>query len=172
VTRVYGRAGWVRFAEEAGLAGFELHLRIDDRGRITDLYVDGGNREITAPLLRRLPLGRYRAQALTRPDLMIAMLDAPDPGVRELVRSAYPDEPARAHRRATQRFRLSAPAGGLSTDFLRDVARAYTDAVAAGERPNIALSEQSGVPKRTVEGWVYLARKGGLLPATNRGEQR
>jgi hypothetical protein len=44
--------------------------------------------------------------------------------------------------------------------------------VGTGDRPNVALAEQTGHPRRSVERWVYLARKAGHLPPTNPGEAR
>src|SRR6266508_1546537 len=137
----YGSAGWVRINER----GIDVYVRLDGEGRVMQMLIDGGGQEITAPFLRRLKLAQRRAEALSRPDLLEAMQDAPDPGVLQVVRSAFPDEPVRTRRRRSAPFRLGLPgSGGLTPEFLTDVARAYNDAVAAGRSPNIALAEQSG----------------------------
>jgi hypothetical protein len=154
-----------------------LYLRLDPSGRITELYLDGGTREVTPVQIRRLPLGRLRATALTRPDLMGMGANAPDPGVRERVESAFPDAASWAAKGQARRVRLKPPTDGLTPDFLRDVAAAYRAAAARGERPNQALADQTGTRTadgkvRTVERWVYLARKGGFLEPTRPGEVR
>lgn len=159
----YGYSGWVRVDDPNTLGSATLYLRLGEHG-VTELYLDGGTRELTAPMLRQLRLVRYQAQAMTRPDLMLAMSSlrgAPDPEVRRAVQAAFPDEPRRSEERERERFTLRPPTQGLTATFLADVARAYTDAVAAGEKPNVALVEQTGHEKRTVERWVYLARKAG-----------
>lgn len=69
-------------------------------------------------------------------------------------------------------FRLPAggPTDGLTDDFLRDVARAYAAAVSRGERPNQAMAEQTGYPRRSVERWVYTTRLRGMMPRGRRGK--
>jgi hypothetical protein len=68
-------------------------------------------------------------------------------------------------------FRLRSGPGddGLTDEFLADVARAYRAAVARGERPNVAIHEQTGYPLRTVQRWVYTARLKGIMPRGRRG---
>lgn len=166
----YSMRGWVRVEDPNVLGTATLGLLIDRCGRITDLYIDGGTREITAPMLRRLPLARYRAQALARPDLLHAV-SYPDDPVGPSFEGVFPDDAVRVAARRG-RFKLAPPTLGLTDDFLRDVARAYNDAVGTGDRPNVALAEQTGHPRRSVERWVYLARKAGHLPPTNPGEAR
>ncbi len=52
------------------------------------------------------------------------------------------------------------------------VARIYRMATAAGYRPNKAVAEQLGVAPSTATKKVWLARKLGLLPKTQRGKAR
>ncbi len=67
-------------------------------------------------------------------------------------------------------IRLSAPEHGLTDEFLVDVARAYRAAVEQRLSPAKALAEVAGVERRTVESWVYKARKRGLMaPAVKKG---
>ncbi len=68
-------------------------------------------------------------------------------------------------------FRLPAggPTEGLTDEFLRDVARAYTAALARGERPNKAIAEQTGFSDRTAQRWVYTARLRGIMPRGRKG---
>jgi hypothetical protein len=167
---VYGFAGWVR-VDTPSVPG-DLYLRLSAAG-VVEMYLDGAGREITPAQLRRLPLARLRAQAESRPDLLLGMSTlngAPDPGIREQLASAFPDGAARA--RAPRQVKLKPPTGGLTPAFLADVAAAYRSAVAMGQKPNKALAEQTGHPVRSVERWVYLARKSGHLPPTRPGEAR
>lgn len=67
-------------------------------------------------------------------------------------------------------FRLSTgPTEGLTDEFLADVARAYMAAVARRERPNKAISEQTGYALKTVQRWVYTARQRGIMPRGSKG---
>jgi hypothetical protein len=166
---VYGKAGWVRW--DTNGKSHTVYLRISDDGRITDVYISG-LREVSAARLRGLPLARYRAEALSRSDLALAMWDynSPAPDAREFMESLFPDAPSRRVARQRQQVTLQPPTDGLTPEFLADVARAYNDAVAHGEHPNAALAAQASVSKRSVERWVYLARKKGLLLATRQGQ--
>lgn len=68
------------------------------------------------------------------------------------------------------RLKSCSPKEGLTDDFLRDVAKAYTAAVARGERPNKALADQTGYAKKSVERWVYTARLRGIMPRGRKGQ--
>ncbi len=162
-----GGGGWTYY-NEVEPSG-ELFVRLDDEGRVVELYMNRGGTEITGADLRGLRLDRIRALAQARPDLAAFALDWPTPDVRGEALRAFPEgwhkslpEPTPSDVVLTP----DAPADGITPGFLRFVAAAYTAAVARGERPNKALAAQSGYPQRTVERWVYMARKGGYLPPT------
>lgn len=73
-------------------------------------------------------------------------------------------------RETDEGFRLtSRPTEGLTDEFLYEVARAYTAAVARGERPNKAIAEQTGYPVKTAQRWVYTARLRGIMPRGRKG---
>lgn len=73
-------------------------------------------------------------------------------------------------READNDFRLSSgPVDGLTDEFLQDVARAYAAAVARGERPNVAIAEQTSYPLKSVQRWVYTARQRGIMPRGSKG---
>ncbi len=168
----YGYGGWVRY-EEDGVPG-AVYARLNDQGDVVELHIDRGGSAITGSDLRRLRLDKLRSLASARPDLAVAMgwgrPDAaqyvPDP-VTVLDR-AFP-APRVPTPDTAARLSPDAPSGGLTDDFLRQVAAAYRAAVARDERPNKALAEQSGYPQRSVERWVYLARKRGHLAPTRPG---
>ena len=169
---VYGRAGWSRFDSEdvPGSAG-SIYVRVDEKGRVVELVLaaDRG-REITAAQLRRLPLSRLTAMIGARADLLLVGWDAPDPDIVEQLDEAFPKRRPRKPAVDTE-ARLQRPVGGrLDEDFLRQVAAAYTAAVARGDKPNQVLAQQvEHDSTRTVERWVYLARKQGLLPKARPG---
>jgi hypothetical protein len=61
-------------------------------------------------------------------------------------------------------FRLTECPDALTDEFLQRLARAYRAAVVRGEAPNVAIAEGTGAPVRTVQRWVYEARKRGIMP--------
>lgn len=165
--------GGSRWAYSDELKGAEVYVRFDDRGRIVELYLTKNGAEIT-PADLRLPLTQLRAQGRGRPDIWHLMSQDPDRqgvDVRSAVRRAFPDEWIKGKPEQHPPFELnpSSPEGGLTDAFLQDVATAYRDAVIRGLRPNIALAQQTGHGRRTVEKWVYLARKKGFLEPTRPG---
>lgn len=169
--RAYGEAGWVRIEDPSHFDG-TVYLRVSGDGRVREMFLDS-DRDITPAQIRQLPLSRYRAVALERPDILAGMLGAPDPGVASTVASLFADARHGQPPRRRQRKRLAAPAGRLDDDFLRSVADAYRAAVAEGLKPNKTLADDIGhTTTRTVERWVYLARKAGHLPPTRQGEAR
>lgn len=163
-----GTHGWTRFdiAEFPG----EVNVRVVD-GKVVEIYLNGRGHEITPKQLRELPLLRMRSATMVRPEIQAIMAAET---------AKWPDrdvaaEMDRAYGGSTQWFRdkavtLKPPADGLTQEFLQDVAAAYRTAVARGERPNKALAEQTGYTARTVQRWVYLARKAGHLAPTRPGE--
>lgn len=53
--------------------------------------------------------------------------------------------------------------------FLSDIARQYAEHVAAGAMPAPAIATAEGVPVRTAQRWVYVARKRGIIPPSTQG---
>lgn len=166
----YGPGGWARIED----ATYVIYLRFSEDQSLADLVIEGGSRGISPRLVRSMPLGRYVAAALSRRDLLFGwgMFHSPEAAAfASRVHDGLTGEEgvfgfaSQALSRPRKRIRLAPPAEiALSDAFLRDVAAAYLDAVRHGERPNIALANQSGHPKRTVERWVYRARQKGFLP--------
>ncbi len=158
----YGLGGWVSVAN-IGLPGL-LYLRYTIQGEIGELVLPSDTGPITAAHLRRLPLTAITNVVMARPDLFLMGDRALVPDIHAQMHQIVPRRRARSH---PSKARLSPPRAGLTPEFLQEVANAYTAAVARGERPNKALAEQVGHDNsRTVERWVYLARKRGLLPST------
>lgn len=196
-----GYGGWFR-AENPMLPG-PLYLRIsrqsDGRYQITELYLDGRGKPLTAGLLRDLPLARLESDALLgdmvpgmvegfpeRPGVDLSVLasyfmsaiqhnlgDA-DHWVADSLRQAgqvpHASDPFPVRRRKKS-APLSVPEDGrLSDSFLGRVAEAYAAAVSAGDRhPAVTLAKQAGVADNTVRRWIYLARKNKKLPPGRQG---
>jgi hypothetical protein len=104
-------------------------------------------------------------------------------GAREERGLAGMGVPVKRKRKRSQQiddqYRLTAmPEGGrLDDDFMARLARAYMAAVARGEAPNVTIARDVGFPVRderqqgvrTVQSWVYQARKRGFLPPARKG---
>jgi hypothetical protein len=92
------------------------------------------------------------------------------PWVQDVRRGARPKD-WRGLRESEREFCLtSGPTEGLTDDFLQALAKAYRAAVARGERPNVAIQEQTGYPLKTVQRWVYTARQRGIMPKGSKGK--
>lgn len=163
------------------------------RWRAVDIYLDGCDKPIAGRVVRQLPVAAIEAAAsephirdeLQRrfdlPAVPLAVLashfattydskgDSKGEGwVADALRGCEPT--ARAEQVASPDFGdapvppLSTPPGGRLTDeFLESVARCYRAAVRERKRPGPELASQAGVPVRTVQHWVYLARQRGIL---------
>ena len=62
------------------------------------------------------------------------------------------------------------PERGRSTDFYRDLARAYQELAAANVRPVPEIARRKRVDENTVHQWIHRARKLGFLPPSSRGK--
>lgn len=206
-----GKGGW--FAIQGTALPGIVYVRVtevDGRTRITELYIDGRGEPIQPAALRKFPLAGLEVEVL---DMIDGRADGgPGPDLSTLaahfatgfgrvdesdwVNLAYcaqlpksgvrrPPRPELVTQRmeAPVEVRLSPPEGGLTDEFLTDVARAYRAAVAAERPPATAIAEQlPGYPtgdtqsdkdgrkamRRLVESWVYKARKRGLMDAAPR----
>lgn len=170
VTFIRGGDGWT-YSDE--IEGADLFVRFDETGRPRELYLRK-NDEITSGDLRQVPLTAMRARRASRPDILVALSYNPDlrADLRAAIEQAFPHGHLEQKKPGEPPPFVLTPqssAGGLTDEFLQDVAKAYLDALARGLRPNVALAEQTGSPKRTVEQWVYFARKRGLLEPTRPG---
>lgn len=169
----YGKDGWVRYEEE-GVPG-AVYVRLDRDLQAIAVHIDREGWPISAAELRALPLAKIRSLAADGPAAGRPLNDAevnPATRVSKALEAAFAtsrgaEQPWGAD--TSTRLTAESPKAGLTDDFLTEVATAYRAAIARDERPNKALSEQSGYPIRTVERWVYLARKKGVLPPTKPG---
>jgi len=81
----------------------------------------------------------------------------------------YKIEKRHRHGREAQldaNYRLTSPPGpdGLSDEFLSRVGRAYVAASLRGEPPNKTMATDVHASPRSVERWVYEARRRGVMP--------
>jgi len=192
----FGNGGWVRVAYGA-LPG-PLYVRLTEQASghyaASEIYLDGRGLRIRGDVLRNMPLAEI--EAVAAPDIgaraAVAGIDlsrlatyygttygpkatgwvadsmrAQDPtsGVRQVQRQKH------VARRdvASASPPLSAPDAGLTDEFLVRVADAYREAVRRGEWPAPSLAKQAGVAPKTVQKWVYIARKRGLMPRGKQG---
>jgi hypothetical protein len=175
MTFARGAHGWTYTDDVEG--GGELFIRFDDRGRAVELYLTKTDGEISPTDLRRLPLTAMRSRVVGRGDIALTISRSHGPedkqvDLRTQVEGAFFDGDLDAEAAGSSPpFELTPRSSteGLTDRFLQEVACAYRDALARGLRPNIALAEQTQAPKRTVERWVWLARKAGHLEPTRPG---
>jgi hypothetical protein len=115
--------------------------------------------------------GPGQSQLLTEPEASEAL--AADPTLGRVMRVGRAPKPKgwQGLRESEREFRLtSGPTAGLTDDFLHDVGRAYNAAILRGERPNVAIKEQTGYPLKTVQRWVFTARQRRIMtPADKKG---
>ena len=189
----YGFKSWVQLQDDdlpgVVYAGVD---DVDGQPRIVQLYIDGRGEPIQAGALRRFPLaaleqvvanmtgddyhGRHcpTCSAPLKRDERRAKSAGREEAITDWVvleRMArlgkIPQTKMPRDRWASQQpepIRLSAPENGLTDEFLQDVARAYNAAIEQRLSPATTLAEVAGVNRRTVESWVYKARKRGIMP--------
>lgn len=176
---------------------------VDGALRVTELYVDGRGAPIQPGALRGLSLPAFEAGRVVEDDAQLRdalVRPGPDlsrlasyfatgsfgPKVRHWIaeawRAQFPqsdtEQPPYARSAGTEastplEVTLSAPVDGLTDQFFADLARAYAAAVALGRPPATAIAEATGFERRTVESWIYKARKKGIMPsAPKRGRIR
>lgn len=167
---LHGGGDWCYSDEVPG--GGELYVRLDGEGRVVEVYLNRNGAEIKGADLRAIRLDRMRALSRQRPDLAQFALDWDAPDVHGEVKKAFPPgwidyRPDKDQDRVV--LTPTSPDAGLTPEFLQLVADAYRTAVREGRRPNKALADQCSLSPRTVQRWVYLARKGGFLAPTTPG---
>lgn len=169
-----GDGGWVRARfRPRDLPEQTVYVRFTpdgDRWRAVELRLDDPSQEI----LRVIPLGRIehavnaseRGQAVAGQVVFGLAVGHENPTPDDL-RAHFKDKrrviasPIKLERPATRR---------LTDDFYKDVARAYTAAVAAGRNPRKALAEASATPADTVARWIAETRRRGYLPRAEPGK--
>ncbi|WP_146231841.1 hypothetical protein [Lentzea atacamensis] len=169
-----GNGGWVQVAC-ADMKDL-LHVRFSFDGkrlRISEIRLSA-RRGRDAPIATTLQaVSLARVESLVNAyfsDEVKARIDGPSPDLNALF-EGLTGKPSRCVRTADREFRVTeGPTRGLTDEFLRSVKRAYEAAVARGERPNAAISNQLGIPLKTVQRWVYTARQRGIMqPAGRQG---
>ena len=142
---------WYAWTEDLP-AGAQLRVHAgeqpDGRLHLDALEYEG---EVTAALLRRLPVGRIEA------------------AVNALAHAAGGGPRWRAEAKVPAHLRDSA-VRGYPDEFYEVVARAYRSLSALSARPVGELAEANDVPVTTAQRWVKEARARGLLPPGRRGK--
>jgi hypothetical protein len=175
--------------------GIHMRLTLEDRMKITDVYVHG--RELTASDLQAVPL--------TELDLTVNLTNAWDGMDPWTVAEAYnemaaelgwgqavlvvdpgngEDDPSLSQLRslaanapnslhappAIERQRLIRPDGTDPDGFYALVAAAYREYAPHTRAPSVKIAEEAGVPVGTARGWVREARRRGKLPQGRKGK--
>jgi hypothetical protein len=172
----------------------------DGRWVVTEVYIDGRGRPVTGGIFRRLDIATIEALANTEANTLRARAELPAVRLSEaasyyaygvgnrprrnwaidMLLSQFPDNDiAQVERREdvgdpmyAHVPPLRAPEGGLTDDFLREVARAYSAALLRKERsPAQSLAQQAGVPVRTVHRWIYTARQRRIMERGRQGKK-
>ncbi|MCW2763606.1 MAG: hypothetical protein JWR85_3807 [Marmoricola sp.] len=195
----YGRGGWIRVSS-SNLNGW-LYLRLavqDGRPVPVEFYYDGRGHEVSAKMLRSLPLKNVVAFALDgHSEWLERSIQTYGPNLSLLasyfstgfgsqakhwvadswraqipnsgVKNPTPGKPPPPVTTADRPVPLSAPENGLTDTFLRSVAENYNWALRRRVRPAPELARMAGVSPRTVHGWVAKARDRGIMPPARKG---
>ena len=119
---------------------------------------------LSADLLSDIPLSRIEsaiiASSVFRSGLEDRINDEQPADLDAAFKGMYREVP---------RTTLERP-GKLDDAFLRQVALAYRQAVAAGRPPLKTMADDSGIPQGTIARWVARAREGHFLPDATPGK--
>ncbi len=142
-----GWYAWTQDVPEGAVLRVRAVEHADGRHHLDALEFEG---EVTAALLRSIPVGRIEAA--------VNALEHPTGGTGRW----------QAEVRIPDHLRAAAP--GYPDEFYESVARAYRSLAALSPRPVAELAEANDVPATTVQRWVKEARGRGLLPPGRRGK--
>lgn len=144
-----------------------------DRAECAGIGLDAVDADLAEPvsstLLRTLPLARLIATARqdryreAGGDIVDALTDGAEVDVGIGLADAI-----RVSSRPWTQQRDGRPLQ-LDQEFYQQVAQTYSQALAAGDRPLLAVIERWTTSRPTASRWVAAARAAGLLPATERG---
>jgi len=174
--------GWVRCVDDNGERAVYLQLRPSDRDPVqlsTHTALMQSDKPISVHAWSQVPFAQIEFLVGNNPDAR-SLVDADHGSAvspatdleQHFAAHPYPHKAVRIHlgeitpyvpEPADQPPPLRRPQR-ITDDFLKDVAAQYRWVSAAGELPGPAMAEQTGAPVRTVQRWVYEARKRGLLP--------
>jgi hypothetical protein len=189
---VHGRlfpidADWCEWRQQPRLDSTVLvRIASGPGGRLvlTGLRIDG---ELSAELLRSIPLGRIEAVAnaqLTIVDDEVVLTAAPGPRDGATPRQPRPVEAGwemtdpvgaatRPHGARWHDSRIEQPAEvgrGRPDRFYQDVAGTYQDLAQRSARPAAEMAEANDVPVTTAHRWIKEARRRGFLPPGRPGK--
>lgn len=194
-----GNGGWIA-VDGLGLPCllYVRVRQAERRLRVVQVYLDGSESDgVDAAHLRSVPLSHIEAFVNDYRDDVAARLQLVAPDLATLA-SYYATSFGKADHWVAQSFAAQLPGGksvprarkrgrdaladsefrlvsgpgrdGLTDEFLRGVARAYSAARDRGEKPNVSIAEQTEYPVKSVQRWVYLARQRGIMPRGQRGK--
>ena len=166
-----GWGGWAQVTWRGGKGETVVayvRFREDERllMRVSELHVT----EPWVYLHRELPLGRIENAVNASFDARFELHENidKDPGV-DLAQ--FFQMKTAIKKGMSPRYRLERPASRrLGDDFYRQVAEAYTDAIAFGLNPRKTLATDSDTPADTVARWIRQSRRRGFLPPAEPGK--
>src|SRR4051794_26382020 len=175
----FGPQGWVRVGGfETGFVVLAKTWLWEGRRVITHLYVRanlGFTDGVTASNVKAIPLG-WLESAINTPEAMEWLAERqeqgePDPTDLALWqrRQDWVRQSGRAPFTAEDVPALGRPNGTNPDLFYRQVAGAYTAAIATSQKPAPLIAERAGVPVPTVHRWIAEARRRGHLPPARKG---
>ena len=156
---------WAVVADRFECVGLQVHS--DRRNKTCPLPRSATPQPVTAALIRSLPVARLiDAERIRQRDYLARtfrgrMQPASAGGRRAIEELERQWEPGRAGRRPI-----------YGAEHFRQVAAAYSEAVAGGAAPTRAVAERWTVSHSTAAKWVAEARRRGELPATEKGRPR
>lgn len=175
----YGRQGWVRVnGIDVDVVVLAKTAEVEGRRVIMDLLLLANGKSsspgVDSAVLRAMPIGWLESMVNTPQArrLLAEQQGGPDPTGKAIERRAtawFFDQlqPPELNERET---RLTRPDGKDPDTFYRQVAEAYTDAIAKSGTVAPLLAEEAGVPVPTVHRWIAEARRRGFLPPARRGK--
>jgi hypothetical protein len=162
----------VRIPVEEGPYTVTVHLDLFEAGiapRVSAITIEAKPPVSVSPRdVRRMPLSTLVEGAVALLTREIADPTAPNV-VGHQQKGAYILDLVAGERTAA-RVPRGRPERGHSTDFYRDLARAYSELAAANVRPVPEIARRKRVDENTVHQWIHRARKLGFLPPSSRGK--
>jgi hypothetical protein len=168
----YGNAGWVRAVTltAAGRAVTYLRLQPDHDGtlRVTEMYV---NENVTVDRIKRVSVATIEAMINNEDrEYVERRLNLPAPKLDAVLDMFGPIGPAPDIADLEPAIDY-APGAPMTPKFLAQVGAAYAFKLANGERhPAKAIASDLKINVRTVQTWIYNARKRGIMPKGTRGK--
>jgi hypothetical protein len=166
-----------RFAATMKLAEAEvtLDVDVDDQGVATCRRIELSAELVNGELLRRVPVGRLVAAAMTAAHFRFVPRDEPSGGAlridfgEKIARLPSGAESVEFYERYAQNARRPRRGSPLTEENLRQVADLYRAAMRRGDPPTQTIAQAMHITRSTASRWVAAAREKELLGKALRG---